>query len=158
MVPTYAPYTLPSERLVTKLGNVFKLITIAILSITATTQVIPFPSQVDDNQPIPQLREPAAADDVQPVQVLEGNKASSPQNYVVLPTLILVPDEDLDSYFNAPFTQPLSGNFSLCSSISKSSKKNYKHPFPTDPPISASLERSLLRVFEVTDVPSASLC
>ena len=94
--------------------------------------MIPLPadeSQVDDNQPMPQLREPTTADDVQLVRVLEGNKASSPQNSVVPPTPILALDEDLDSYFNAPFTQPLSGNFSLCSSISKSLKKNYKHPF-----------------------------
>ena len=62
-------------------------------------------SQVDDNQPMSQLREPIAADDAQLGQVLEGNKASSPQNFAVPITLTLVLDEDLDSYFNASFTQ-----------------------------------------------------
>ena len=56
----------------------------------ATVQVIPLPtdeSQVDDNQPMPQLREPVAVDDAQQGQVLDGNKATSPQNVAVPTTL-----------------------------------------------------------------------
>ena len=52
--------------------------------------MIPLPadeSQVDDNQPMPQLREPAAANDAQLSQVLEGNKAFSSQNFAIPTTL-----------------------------------------------------------------------
>ena len=62
---------------------------------------------------MPQLRELAAIDDAQLGQVLEGNKASSPQNFVVPTTPTSVLDEDLDIYFNSSFTQPLSDSFSL---------------------------------------------
>ena len=47
---------------------------------------------------------PVVAEDAQLSQNLKRSKASSLENPIVLVTPTSVPDEELDSYFNAPIT------------------------------------------------------
>ena len=96
-----------------------------------------------DGQPISQLRSLAA--EIQDISSFPYDNPTPPS------FLALIPDEELEEYFNAPITHPPSSSSFPMHHHLQIIKKELQKSFPLDSAISARLERSLLRVSEASD-------
>ena len=92
-----------------------------------------------DDSPIPQLRNLA---------IKPHETSSSWHQRITPPTSpVLIPDEELEAYFNAPITQPPHTSSPVQEHL-EIIEEELQKPFPLDSMVSSKLEQSLLKVSE----------